>query len=155
MGFFLHDQNRNSRLRLCTLCVLTIFLKYRFSFTIVPWLSLGGPGCLLRLWSQDFGYERTWTVVQGDSTSAVKTFKRSTVVEMGENNWNLLLHTDYSLSEPLILTAIYPNMSSTLNCFFEIQNNLMYTSHWTFNSMNNLSSYFGLIDARISASEKV
>ena len=81
-GFFLHDQNRNSRLRLCTLCVLTIFLKYRFSFTIVPWLSLGGPGCLLRLWSQDFGYERTWTVVQGDSTSAVKTFKRSTVVEL-------------------------------------------------------------------------
>ena len=81
---FLHDQNRNSRLRLCTLCVLTIFLKYRFSFTIVPWLSLGGPGCLLRLWSQDFGYERTWTVVQWDSTSAVKTFKRSTVVEMGK-----------------------------------------------------------------------
>ena len=26
--------------------------------------------------------------------------------------------------------------------------------YWTFNSMNNLLSYYGLVDARISASEK-
>ena len=45
---------------------------------------------------------------------------------------------------------------------FDIQNNLMSTTfteylvllYWTHNSVNNLSSYFWLIDARMSASDK-
>ena len=47
---------------------------------------------------------------------------------------------------------------------FGIQNNLVYTKYilielivflyWTRNSTNNLSSYFGLIDARMGASDK-
>ena len=91
--------------------------------------------------------------------------------------------TGKSLSETLILGSIYPQCDKTLfidlpvkymkttssehvvhiNCS-ECQNKkqFVYTTssefgifmYWTRNSMNNLSSYCGLVDTRISASDK-
>ena len=54
------------------------------------------------------------------------------------------------------------NMLCTKIVFFIYSEQFMYTTcselvifmYWTRNSMNNLLSYFGLVDARIGASEK-
>ena len=89
--------------------------------------------------------------------------------------------TGKSLSKPLILASTNPQYDKRLfidllvqymktttsehvvyiNCF-EWQNKKMYKTcselvvsmYWTGKSMNNLLSYCGLVDARISASEK-
>ena len=90
--------------------------------------------------------------------------------------------TGKSLSEAFILTSTNPQYDKRLfidlpvqymkttgehvlhtNCFlFWYSEQFMYTTcselgifmYWTGNSMNNLLSYCGLVDARISASEK-
>ena len=80
-----------------------------------------------------------------------------------------------SLSEALILASTNPQYDKYMkipsskhvytNCFpflFWHSEQFMYTTcselgifmYWTRNSMNNLLSYYGLVDARISASEK-
>ena len=86
------------------------------------------------------------------------------------------LHTDKSLSEALFLPSTNPQYDNRL--FIELRVQYMKTTssehvvyincsecqnkkticvvlmYWTRNSMNNLLSYCGLVDARISASEK-
>ena len=70
-----------------------------------------------------------------------------------------LLFTGKYLSEALILASTNPQYDNRL--FIELWVQYMKTTssehvfmYWTRNSMNNLLSYSGLVDARISASEK-
>ena len=55
--------------------------------------------------------------------------------------------------------VVYINCSECQNknkkqLVYTICSELVVFMYWTRNSMNNLSSYYGLVDARISASEK-
>ena len=75
-------------------------------------------------------------------------------------------HTGYFLSEGLILASI--NQKFVYLITRSVQGNYKYIKlflwhseqfdahklYWTQNSMNDLLSYFGLIDARMSSSEK-
>ena len=71
---------------------------------------------------------------------------------------NIVSNTGKSLSEALLFAehggehVVYKNCS-------ECQKKFLYTmeyscTYWTFNSMNNLSSYCGLVDAKIRTSDK-
>ena len=63
------------------------------------------------------------------------------------------LGTGKSLSEALIFASINPQYD--IRVFIELPfTGLVVFMCWTVNSMNNLLSYRGLVDSRISASEK-
>ena len=88
--------------------------------------------------------------------------------------WNM--DTGKSFSEALILASTNPQYNNRLSMelpvqymkttrteqvctytnwfFFDNSKQFMYPTHFTGNSMNDLSSYCGLIDARIGASDK-
>ena len=69
------------------------------------------------------------------------------------NSKSLVSDTVKSLSKALIFASINPQYDNRL--FMELVLPMFCTCSFHGNSMNNLLSYCGLVDARISAFEKV